>query len=66
MRQMASGTISYTYRDAQKAESELPGKLVWVAPNSLYTREDITPGAIVGDQVRTDVLYVGRFAVSRK
>lgn len=65
MRRLASGTISYTYRDARKAVEDLPGQKVWTAPNSLYLSERISP-AKSDSRGRTDVLYVGRFAKEKK
>jgi glycosyltransferase involved in cell wall biosynthesis len=62
---MADGTISYTYRDAQKAISDIPDSPVWVAPNSLYRTEMIVP-APVTDSPRDSVIYVGRFAPAKK
>lgn len=65
MRTMAAGTISYTYRDAGKALEDIPGQKVWTAPNSLYLEKAILPAkSSLGP--RTDVLYVGRFAPSKK
>ncbi|MHC6593421.1 glycosyltransferase [Arthrobacter sp. C152] len=63
MRKLADGTISYTYRDAEKAVNDIPGSTVWVAPNSLYRAEDIKP-AEGWDQ--NSVIYVGRFAPTKK
>lgn len=66
MRRMASGTISYTYRDAEKAVQDLPGAPIWTAPNSLYRRDAITPAVPSASKARADVLYVGRFAPEKK
>ncbi|MGR0159132.1 glycosyltransferase [Paenarthrobacter nitroguajacolicus] len=66
MRRLASGTISYTYKDAEKARADLPGKLVWVAPNSLYKAEAIGPASSPEALDRTDLTYVGRFAPAKK
>lgn len=66
MRRLASGTISYTYRDAEKARRDLPGAQVWTAPNSLYRKDAIVPAAADNSGARTDVLYVGRFAPEKK
>lgn len=65
MRRLAAGTISYTYRDADKARVDLPKQTVWTAPNSLYVKRDIT-AAESSPEGRTDVLYVGRFASAKK
>lgn len=68
MRRLASGTISYTYRDAAKAQDDLPGHPVWTAPNSLYLERQIeavgSPSPDLGTP--SDVLYVGRFAPTKK
>lgn len=66
MRRMSAGTISYTYRDAEKAKHDLPGAPVWTAPNSLYRNDDIEPAAASAPYGRTDIIYVGRFAPSKK
>lgn len=68
MRHIADGTISYTYRDAEKAIRDIPGSAVWVAPNSLYREKEITPavGAKGNGSMRNAVLYVGRFAPEKK
>ncbi|RAX17031.1 glycosyltransferase [Pseudarthrobacter sp. AG30] len=63
MRKLADGTISYTYRDAEKAVNDIPGSTVWVAPNSLYRAEDIKPAE--GCE-KNSVIYVGRFAPTKK
>ncbi|WP_083508641.1 glycosyltransferase [Arthrobacter alpinus] len=64
MRRMASGTISYTYSDAQKAANDLTGSQVWTAPNSLYLEKDIHPKSSEG--LRNSVIYVGRFEETKK
>lgn len=66
MRRLASGTISYTYQDAEKARADLPGKLVWVAPNSLYRAEVIQPASSSSSSERNELTYVGRFAPAKK
>lgn len=68
MRRLAAGTVSYTYRDAAKALHDLPGQLVWTAPNALYSRDQFTvaKSATDNETSRVDVLYVGRFAPAKK
>lgn len=66
MRQLASGTISYTYSDQEEARRELPGQPVWVATNALYRAEDIQADAFRMPTERTDILYVGRFEPAKK
>ncbi|MBT2533317.1 glycosyltransferase [Arthrobacter sp. ISL-48] len=66
MRRIAKGTISYTYRDAEKAISDIPGSAVWIAPNSLYRKESVRPALDANDAQRSSVLYVGRFAPAKK
>jgi glycosyltransferase involved in cell wall biosynthesis len=63
MRRVADGTITYTYSSRQQALDDLPGKPVWVAPNSLYPAAQIFPAAA---GPRDSVLYVGRFAPAKK
>ncbi|PNI06963.1 hypothetical protein CXX84_18890 [Arthrobacter sp. AFG7.2] len=66
MRRIANGTISYTYRDAEKALSDLPGSPVWTAPNSLYRKQRILPAIDASLEPRDSVVYVGRFAPEKK
>lgn len=66
MRRLADGTISYTYEDRAKAEADLPGAEVWVAPNALYRQADMTPGIIDESSERNELLYVGRFVPAKK
>lgn len=66
MRRLASGTISYTYRDAAKAVRDIPGSRVWVAPNSLYKENAIAPAVSVNERPRNAVLYVGRFVPAKR
>ncbi len=66
MRKLASGTISYTYADRAKAEQDLPGAPVWVAPNALYRLAEMTPGEGAAHSDRDEVIYVGRFAPAKK
>lgn len=56
LRRITDGTILYGYDSVVPARNELPGKPVWVAPNSLYRAADIK--AESGNRKR--VLYVGR------
>jgi glycosyltransferase involved in cell wall biosynthesis len=63
MRRAADGTVTYTYSSREAALSDLPGKPVWVAPNSLYPAAQITPAESTH---RDSVLYVGRFAAAKK
>ncbi|WP_181032859.1 glycosyltransferase [Clavibacter michiganensis] len=63
MRRVADGTITYTYSSRQQAQADLPGKPVWVAPNSLYPASEIVPVAAAASD---SVLYVGRFAPAKK
>lgn len=65
MRRLAHGTISYTYEDRAKALKDLPGAPVWVAPNALYRRAEMSPMTGVPED-RIDVLYVGRFVPAKK
>ena len=64
MRRIASGTISYTFTDRDKAIADLPCQRVWVATNALYKSAAIIPRASCGPL--TDVLYVGRFEAAKK
>jgi glycosyltransferase involved in cell wall biosynthesis len=66
MRRLASGTITYTYSDQVAAEQELPGQPVWAATNALYRTNDIRPVGTSNGEIRTEVLYVGRFEFAKK
>lgn len=66
MRRISNGTISYTYRDADKALRDIPGSRVWVAPNSLYRANSIRPVVGLDGQSRDSAIYVGRFAPPKK
>jgi glycosyltransferase involved in cell wall biosynthesis len=63
MRRLADGTVTYTYDSRTDALADLPGKPVWVAPNSLYPAASIMPAS---SNKRDSVLYVGRFATAKK
>lgn len=65
MRRLAHGTISYTYQNARSARVEMPDRPVWVAPNALYTREELEQ-PVAGDRPATHLLYVGRFEPAKK
>ncbi|MHA7209822.1 glycosyltransferase [Arthrobacter sp. MDT1-65] len=65
MRTLATSTVSYTYQDREKAYKDLPGRPVYVAPNSLYTRALITPGHCHAKE-RVFAIYVGRLEVEKK
>jgi len=64
MRRISSGTIVYTPSEKKSALLELSKSEVWVAPNSLYTREALSGPLING--TRNQVLYVGRFTDAKK
>lgn len=64
MRRLSSGTICYTYDDAEYAVQALSGSDVWVAPNSLYRSSMIRAGC--GLSPRRNVIYVGRFEPAKK
>lgn len=65
MRSMADGTVLYGYDSVLPAQRELPGQQTWVAPNSLYEREDMGPAdCTYGGPPR--IVYVGRLVASKK
>ena len=64
MRRLSSGTIVYTPSEKKSALKEILGSEVWVAPNSLYTRETLSGPLLNG--IRNQVLYVGRFTDTKK
>lgn len=65
LRRLAEGTISYTYEDQRKAQRDIPGQPVYVAPNSLYLAREIEPGES-RDQDRDVAIYVGRLEPKKK
>jgi len=66
MRKLAQGTISYTYTDMKKAQLDLPGSAVWVAPNALYRKNDMVPLTASPEVEKNEILYVGRFVDAKK
>jgi glycosyltransferase involved in cell wall biosynthesis len=58
MARLAGTVLSYTDTDATALRSALPGCQVYVAPNSLYRRDQMYPGS--GSAVPNDVIMVGR------
>lgn len=66
MRKLATGSISYTYTDQQRALEDISAQKVWVAPNSLYGREFMFPSKDVDVENRNSILYVGRFEKAKK
>ncbi|WP_373457712.1 glycosyltransferase [Microbacterium sp. SORGH_AS_0505] len=67
MRSLADGTVLYGYDSVTPAGEEVPGQPVWVAPNSLYRRDDM--GSVGLDQVDAGApraIYVGRLVASKK
>lgn len=66
MRRCADATISYTYLDKSKAEADLPGQNVYVAPNAVYLADRIQPASSVNAIDRTRAIYVGRLEPAKK
>lgn len=66
MRVLASGTISYTYADQTRAERELVGQPVYVAPNSLYRSSTLMPATEELASERCCMIYVGRLEPEKK
>jgi glycosyltransferase involved in cell wall biosynthesis len=62
MREMADGSVLYTYQSAQRLRGTASCARVWVAPNSLY------PGRFLKttDESRHVFLYVGRLEPAKK
>jgi len=63
MRKISSGTVLYGYSSLPTAQSEVPGKPVWVAPNSLYPQSEIS---VDRSDNRKSILYVGRLERAKK
>lgn len=64
MRRLSNGTVLYGYDSVPFALAELPGAPVWVAPNSLYARANLSVRANEGPY--RSVLYVGRLVAEKK
>ncbi|SDG71299.1 Glycosyl transferases group 1 [Microbacterium sp. 77mftsu3.1] len=64
MRGLADGTILYGYDSVVPARDMNPRVPLWVAPNSLYLAEQMTPALM--DSASPSVLYVGRLVASKK
>jgi glycosyltransferase involved in cell wall biosynthesis len=62
MRRLAAGTLLYGYDAVLAARSELPRQPIWVVPNALYDRTEIS----IGDGQRDAVVYVGRLEPAKK
>lgn len=65
MRRIATGFIAYTYTQATVAEAEMPDRQVFVAPNSLYRRDQIL-AALASHSDRDVVLFTGRLEPEKK
>nr|WP_307330828.1 glycosyltransferase [Microbacterium sp. SORGH_AS_1204] len=65
MRRLSNGTISYSYANKRQAELEMPDRPVWVAPNAIYTRSELSH-ALATDTERGALVYVGRFEHAKK
>ena len=64
MRRMASTLVVYTEAEAEQVARMTPRIDVVAAPNALYSRDVLSPGALSGSA--TDVLYVGRLTPSKR
>ena len=64
MRALGDGFVAYTYTTGEIARTELPDQNVGVAPNSLFSIEQLSTEAGMSD--RNDVVYVGRFEAAKK
>lgn len=64
MRGLANGTILYGYDSVLPAHEMNPEVPLWVAPNSLYPAEQISPAVMAAGS--KSVLYVGRLVSSKK
>ncbi|NKS79395.1 glycosyltransferase [Rhodococcus hoagii] len=62
LRKITAGTILYGYDSVAFARRELPGKPVWVAPNSLYSESDILASQ---SHDRRRIVYVGRLEAAK-
>ena len=65
MIRLSDGVIAYTYSQAREFKNDVrsPIRPVWVAPNSLYAREDLAVGP---PSERIALLYVGRLETSKR
>lgn len=63
MRYLSDGAVLYTYSDYSKAKRDLPKEPVFIAPNSIYSREILGRSA---SQVRNTIIYSGRLVSEKK
>lgn len=71
MRNLASGVICYTWTDGERLREEArereSSQGVWVAANALYSKSEMrVAGPDVPEDVRRDIIYVGRFVPEKK
>lgn len=66
MRRISDGTVLYGYDSVVPATHELPGRPVWVAPNSLYLEGEMRPAVGTGIASPRNILYVGRLVKEKK
>ncbi|WP_334683880.1 glycosyltransferase [Arthrobacter sp. CAN_A214] len=66
MRRLGTATISYTYKDRDKARRDLRKQPVYVAPNSIYRAAEIGPAGLANNLARDTALYVGRLEGAKK
>jgi glycosyltransferase involved in cell wall biosynthesis len=67
MQRLCSALVSYTRSEAQSLGALFPGKPVWAASNSLYSRRQLS-GALPTNpaQPRTDLVMIGRLVPEKK
>ncbi len=63
MRRISTATIVYTYSEKLKAEKEISGSTIYVAPNSLYSKETIGRS---GSLLRSHIIHSGRLVPEKK
>ena len=65
MMKMADGLLAYTPDDAQAMIEMAPGRSIGVAPNALYTREELEQARCV-EGARRDILFSGRLIPEKR
>ena len=63
MRYLSDGSILYTYSDFIKAKKDLSRSPVFIAPNSLYSREFLERSK---SEMRNTIIYSGRLVAEKK
>jgi glycosyltransferase involved in cell wall biosynthesis len=66
MQRWCNALIAYTEAEAEELRSALPRATVWVAPNALYSVEQMARFAVRPLDQRTDLIIIGRLVPEKK